>query len=206
MIVTITGPSCAGKSTLEAMLNQHGFGSAISTTTRPMRKGEIDGESYYFISREAFERNASAGAYIETVNFGGNYYGISASEMERLLATGNPIAIVIEPKGQKQIDKFCKDRNLPIFSVFVDNPESVIAERFLTRLTSEVMNNASRHESEIVASYATRLATMMTVERTWVAEAYCAHDYDLILPEFSEANSEDVIGIIINNMALKETT
>ena len=37
MIVTLTGPSCAGKSTLEKMLVKLGFSNAISTTTRQPR-------------------------------------------------------------------------------------------------------------------------------------------------------------------------
>ena len=46
LIVTLTGPSCAGKSTLEAMLKARGFENVISTTTRHCvwQAGDVGGK------------------------------------------------------------------------------------------------------------------------------------------------------------------
>lgn len=193
-IVTLTGPSCAGKSTLEARLKEEGFESIISTTTRPMRAGEFDGESYYFIPKPVFEAERYSGAYIETVEFNGNLYGASVAEVERVAAKGRPIVIVVEPWGLEQISNYAKEHGWGLFRVFVDNSREVIAERFLTRYARE--NHTAcilRDESlrvKTLATYSSRLATMMEIEPRWKEQA--APFTDLYLPRFDETNMDNV--------------
>lgn len=194
-IVTLTGPSCAGKSTLEAALKKHGYESIISTTTRPMRAGEVNGESYYFIPKSAFEADRYNGTYIETVEFNGNLYGASAEEVRRVAEKGKPIVIVVEPWGLEQISNYATKNNWGLFRVFIDNPREVIAERFLTRYVGENHNAmVLRDESlriKTLQTYSSRLATMMEVETLWKEQA--APFTDLYLPRFDEANIEAVI-------------
>jgi guanylate kinase len=203
MIVTLTGPSCAGKSTLEKMLVKLGFSNAISTTTRKPRVGDVDGESYYFVDRQAFEDGIKAGAFVENVEFGGNYYGLAVAEVKRLKKIGKPIVVVCEPIGQKQIAAWCKANDYPLFAVFVDNPELVVSQRFLTRLADETWGMSSDDILKITDSYARRLKEMMTTERGWVAEAWASEIYNLRLSEFNEANGDEVAGII-KGVAFKE--
>ena len=129
-IVSLTGPSCAGKSTLEQALKTAGFENVISTTTRAPRAGEIDGQSYYFIDKSEFKRLRDTGAFIETVEFNGNYYGVLASEIERLSLMGKPIVVIVEPEGLRQIVAYCRTHDWPLMKVFVGNPGVVIAKRF----------------------------------------------------------------------------
>lgn len=195
MIVTITGPSCAGKTTLESKLVEHGLSRAISTTTRPMREGEVDGKDYYFVSREAFETGLREGAYVEHVEFGGNYYGLSVCEVERLRDAGKPIVVVCEPVGQKQIAAWCKANEVPLYAVFVDNPMPVLARRFIARLSEEATYGLGIDEKTIDI-YARRLCEMMTTEREWVEEAWGSERYNLRVIEFNEDACEVVVGII----------
>lgn len=51
-LVTLTGPSCTGKSTVARKLVELGFVELISTTTRTPRQGEVEGVHYYFRSKE----------------------------------------------------------------------------------------------------------------------------------------------------------
>jgi guanylate kinase len=53
-LITLTGPSCAGKTTLEDRLIKAGFDRVISNTTRAPRRGEIDGVHYHFRTPEWF--------------------------------------------------------------------------------------------------------------------------------------------------------
>lgn len=204
MIVTLTGPSCAGKSTLEKMLVKLGFSNAISTTTRPMRAGDVNGESYYFVTRENFEFGLALDEFVENVEFGGNYYGLTVAEVKRLAALGKPIVVVCEPVGQKQIAAWCKDNGFPIYAVFVDNPEQVIAERFLKRFATELMVETQTGSDKQVATYARRLKEMMTTERGWVGEAWASEHYNLRVSEFNEANDFEIAEIIVG-VALKAT-
>lgn len=195
MIVTLTGPSCAGKSTLEKMLIDRGFSNAISTTTRPMRVGDVDGESYYFVSREKFESGLALDEFVENVEFGGNYYGLTVAEVSRLTKLGKPIVVVCEPIGQKQIAAWCKANSFPLYAVFVDNHEQVIAQRFISRLSEEAMQGLGIDEKTIGA-YAGRMREMMTTERKWVAEAWASKLYNLRVSEFNEANCDEIADIV----------
>ena len=57
-IFVIMGPSCSGKDTLYKELKDY-YGNVLKSivlhTTRPMRKGEVEGKTYYFINDEKFE-------------------------------------------------------------------------------------------------------------------------------------------------------
>ena len=201
MIVTLTGPSCAGKSTLEKMLVKRGFSNAISTTTRPPRAGDVDGESYYFVDRQAFEDGLKSDVFVEHVEFGGNYYGLSVPEVLRLKEEGKPIVVVCEPIGQKQIKAWCKANDCPLFAVFVDNPINVIAERFLDRMANEIVNDRHGKQNTIVSTYARRLKEMMTTERDWKTEAWTPVDpkkslYNLRISEFNAENCDEIADII----------
>lgn len=191
MILTLTGPSCAGKSTLENLLVERGFAKAISTTTRPMREGEVNGDNYYFVPVGTFEVMQTCGQFVESVAFGGNYYGLSVNEVERLLELGKPIVVVCEPVGQKQVAEFCNHKGWKLYSVFVDNPPEVIAERFLSR---HVCDLTFGHDREAVnKAYASRLAEMMTTEALWRDEARERPSlYDLRLRRFDAKNSPEV--------------
>lgn len=184
VIITITGPSCAGKSTLERLLVKRGIAvNAISTTTRPMRTGDVQGESYYFVTREGFEQGLALGNFVEHVEFGGNYYGLSVPEIMRVAERSKPIAVVCEPIGQKQISAYCKENNWKLVSVFVTNPDDVIAERFLERFSQEV---AFAETPESRKSYTSRLKQMMTTERAWIAESEAQDIYDIKLSRFDQ--------------------
>lgn len=205
MIITLTGPSCAGKTTLEEMLVARGFVRAISTTTRPKRAGEVNGESYYFVEQDAFRVMAAAGSFVETVEFGGNCYGLSVAEVVRLIDLGKPIVVVCEPTGQKQIAAWCAANNVEILPVFVDNPDQVIAERFLGRLANEIIEDRNGKQNSIIATYARRMKEMMTTEQAWREEARPAlfsrsPIYKFLVSEFDEGNGETVANFIADHV------
>lgn len=188
-IITITGPSCAGKSTLERHLVERGIAvNAISTTTRPMRAGDVQGESYYFVSREGFKQGLALGNFVEHVEFGGNYYGLSVPEIMRVADQRKPIVVVCEPIGQKQIAKYCKANGWKLVSVFVSNSDAVIAERFLGRFANELASAgiAVGAATPVVERYAGRMEQMMTTERAWIAESEAQDIYDIKLSRFDQ--------------------
>lgn len=87
-IVILSGPSGSGKSTIVNRLIEEcpvKLVKMISATTRSKRVGEVDGEDYYFISVEEFERRRLLGAFIECENVysSGNWYGTLKSELNR---------------------------------------------------------------------------------------------------------------------------
>ncbi|HUY34146.1 MAG TPA: guanylate kinase [Pirellulales bacterium] len=103
-LVVISGPSGAGKTTLLKRL----FGCAevpllksISATTRPPRRGEVDGVDYFFLSRDAFERRRQQGEFLECceVYQRGDWYGTLRAEVTPSLAAGHWVVLEIDVQG-----------------------------------------------------------------------------------------------------------
>ena len=76
-IFIISGPSGSGKDTLlvELFKKCPDIKFSISSITRPMREGEVEGEKYNFISREKFEQMLKDDMLLEHNVYAGNYYG-----------------------------------------------------------------------------------------------------------------------------------
>ncbi|MFR8086638.1 MAG: guanylate kinase, partial [Leuconostoc gelidum] len=78
LLIVLSGPSGVGKGTVrKAIFEEDGvdFQYSISATTRSPRVGEVDGEDYFFVSREAFEDKISNGDMLEYAQYVNNYYG-----------------------------------------------------------------------------------------------------------------------------------
>lgn len=205
-LVILTGPSCAGKSTLEGQLREVGFASLTSTTTRAPRAGEVDGKHYHFVNETRFAALLEEGALVESVRFGDYLYGMTKSEIDRHASYGAPVVIVCEPNGRDQIIDYCEKHDWAYHAVYVGNPDKVIAERFLNRLHGELTTPGTPHweMKGIVKRYADRMAIMMTTERAWAAEAYFQSDmngidrpYDRLLWNFDETNDKQVVAAIV---------
>lgn len=194
LILTLTGPSCAGKTTLESMLKERGFVAAVSTTTRLPRPWEHEGQAYYFVTETRFEEIPM----VESVWFNGNRYGVSTAEIERVTADGAPVVLVVEPNGRDQIREFCRKKGWKHIAVYVGNPVHVIAERFLQRVVQSTAPGSAP-----APAHAQRLATMMTTERRWDAEAeYQAakfkigDPYDIMFSEFGPHNDAMIAEVL----------
>ena len=77
-IFFFSGPSGVGKGTLINHLRETrtDFVFPPSCTTRDPRPGEIDGETYYFITKQEFEAKIKAGDFLEYAHVHGDtYYG-----------------------------------------------------------------------------------------------------------------------------------
>lgn len=106
MIYVISGPSGCGKSTLIRNLlgRLPGLQFSVSHTTRPKRNGEVEGQDYYFVIREEFERMKKADAFLEWAEVHGHLYGTSQDEVSRKSRQGDLI-LDIDVQGARQVRK-----------------------------------------------------------------------------------------------------
>ena len=73
-LAVISGFSGVGKGTaVKELIQQYPYALSVSATTRSPRPGEIDGVSYHFVSREAFEERIAAGDFFEWARYEDNY-------------------------------------------------------------------------------------------------------------------------------------
>ena len=80
-IILIMGKSGCGKSTLERNLIRYApsaFKKVVSSTTRPIRPSEEQGQDYYFLTDEEYD----ATDFIQTTEFAGYRYGSSVAEYQ----------------------------------------------------------------------------------------------------------------------------
>lgn len=104
-LIVLTGPSGVGKGTLlRVLLKRHPeLYLSISVTTRQPRRGEIDGQHYYFVSRNKFEQMIAAGEFLEWAEYAGNLYGTPRTSVERQIQLGQSVILEIEVVGARKI-------------------------------------------------------------------------------------------------------
>ncbi len=111
LLFVVSGPSGAGKDTLvdalRARLQRLRY--SVSATTRAPRPGEIEGEHYFFLTREEFERRREAGGFLECYEYNDNLYGTPRDFVERTLLQGYDLVMKPEVNGALAIKKAFPD-------------------------------------------------------------------------------------------------
>ncbi len=131
IVFIVSAPSGSGKSTLVSglMRNVPRLRFSVSYTTRAPRGAEKNGDQYYFVGREEFERRIAAGEFLEYAEVFGNYYGTHRSELDRAEADGVDLVLDIDVQGARQLKG-----NLPedkAVSIFILAPSRAELERRL---------------------------------------------------------------------------
>lgn len=84
-LLVIFGKSGIGKTTLCDYIGENfRYDVVVSTTTRPMRGGEVDGVDYHFVDEKTFLEMFDNGEFVETAGHGKYLYGIQKKHIESL--------------------------------------------------------------------------------------------------------------------------
>jgi guanylate kinase len=135
-VIGVTGPSGAGKGTLERVVLERipVLELAISATTRGRRASEHNGREYWFISEEEFERRVRNGDFLEWVTYvSGNRYGTLRCEIDRIREAGKVPLLDLEIEGALRV----RDTVPGSVTVFVDAPTFSELERRLRDRATE---------------------------------------------------------------------
>lgn len=129
-IFLFVAPSGAGKSTIikEIFAPEQ---IIKSFTTRPIRKGEIDGDDYYFVNNEEFDYLESLdGELIQKAEYVGNRYGVTKGELESSLKNGHvAIAVVMDGGYDRYVELYPEST----VGVFLSVSEHIVKERLEKR-------------------------------------------------------------------------
>ena len=111
LIVVISGPSGAGKdSVMRALLKRdQKLCFVVTTTTRPMRQGEIHGRDYYFVSHSGFQRMVAAGKFVEHALVYGEHKGITRKVIQKAIDTGRDVVLRVDVQGAATIKTLYKE-------------------------------------------------------------------------------------------------
>ncbi len=146
LLFVVSGPSGAGKDTLVDALRARTtrLRYSVSATTRSPRPGEIEGEHYFFLTPEEFERRRDAGDFLEWRVYNGNLYGTPRDYVEWTLADGYDIIMKPEVNGALAIQAAYP---AAVLIFLVPDRFSYLRDRLLARRTET--NEEIAHRLEV---------------------------------------------------------
>ena len=105
LLIVVSGPSGAGKGTVckELLCQNPAITYSISATTRPMRPGEVNGQSYHFVSVTEFEAMIQNDELLEWAQVYGNYYGTPLQKIRETLQKGTDVLLEIDTQGARKV-------------------------------------------------------------------------------------------------------
>jgi guanylate kinase len=172
-ILVISGPSGSGKSSLVKIVSEkfENVYFSISTTTRKIRDGEINGVNYHFTDVDTFKKDIDDGLFLEWAQVHGNYYGTSLKPIIKAIKDGKLVIFDIDVQGHK----IARDKlENVITSVFITTPS-------LSSLKQRLVDRATDSEEIIARRLNNALCEMTSI-----------HEYDFLLinDDFDKASEE----------------
>lgn len=131
MLYLFVGPTGSGKSTIiKELINYKEFNDSIkyinSFTTRNKRKGESNGNPYFFINKEQFISKLNNGEFIEHEEIHNNYYGLLKETIDSIINVNDCIYFKdIGVEGALYLKNIYKKKVITIF-IDVKNDEVII--------------------------------------------------------------------------------
>lgn len=148
MLIAICGKSGTGKTSVVKELECLGYKKIVTDTTRPIRKGEVNGVDYYFDTEEEFDELLTEGEFIETTS-----YKVATGDVWRYGTTKGALAeapeksvIILNPDGIKALDSV----QIAHKKVLIDSNETIILSRLEKRgdLKSEIKRRMEADEKD----------------------------------------------------------
>ena len=124
VMVVLSSPSGAGKTTLASMLSKlDNFEVSISHTTRQPRPTEINEKDYYFVNETEFKRLIKNEEFLEYAKVFNNYYGTTRTPVINQLDNGKNVLFDIDWQGADQIKNKRLDYKLVTFFILPPSKE-----------------------------------------------------------------------------------
>ncbi len=174
LMYVLSSPSGAGKTTIARALlknDNNNVTISISTTTRPRRAGEVQGQDYYFVGKDEFRDMVDNGEMLEHAKVFDHYYGTPRQPVEQSLAEGKDVLFDIDWQGTQQLSEMSPD---DLVTVFVLPPSRAELEKRL--------RNRSRDTKETEEQIRGRMAKAADE-----MSHYSEYDYVIINNDIDEA-------------------
>ncbi|EFR32893.1 MAG: guanylate kinase [Peptoniphilus harei] len=143
-LLVLSGPSGSGKGTVSEALMKNNDDIIFSTsvTTRTPRPGEVNGENYFFATREEFEEMVEKDELLEHAFVHTNYYGTPKKFVFDEIEKGEIVLLEIDVQGALQI----KEKYKEAVFIFLIPPT-------MDELRSRLVKRDTETEDEIETRY-----------------------------------------------------
>jgi guanylate kinase len=174
-LIIISGPSGSGEdSIIEGLSKRMPLERVITTTSRDKRHGERDGNPYYFISQDGFERGIEEDGFFEYAqHYNDKYYGVTYEEINRVRHSGKVGIWKIDYKGVVMAKELMPE----IIAIFIIAPLDILEARLRKRdtvtdeyieermtYTKEWMKHTDMYDFTVVNEEGRLIETIDTVE------------------------------------------
>lgn len=186
LLIVISGPSGVGKDTVLRRLFQIApeLKYSVSFTTRPARPGEVDGQSYSFVSEPEFLRLIEQKEFLEWARVYDHYYGTSRRRVEEAVNRGEDIILKIDVQGAA----FVRRRRPDGLFIFITPPS-----------TEELLNRLTGRNTESPAAQAIR-------QKEALIELGLAKDYEhVVCNRHVDETAREILGMIAAEHARRES-
>lgn len=135
MLVILSGVAGAGKDTIkkELIKRMENVESLPSFTSRPIREGDIEGETYNFVSKEEFEKMIGNGEFYEYDVHHNQYYGTSRKFLNEKISNGKVIVKDIDVNGTEHLKELLKN-DTKVVTIFLRVPKEELRRRLEDRV------------------------------------------------------------------------
>jgi guanylate kinase len=132
--LVVVGPSGVGKGTLIAILMKEypgHFALCVSTTTRPARPGEVDGQHYHFSEKEAMQKAIKEGKFLESAKVHTDLYGTSLAALEAVESSHRIAILDLDRQGAKNVKAKIPEEVPDANFLFLSPPSMEVLEQRL---------------------------------------------------------------------------
>lgn len=152
-VYILSGPAWAGKTTIWHAIENEAthIEKVVTTTSRTIREGEVDGIHYHFLTKGEFEAQIHIGNLIEYAIVHTNYYGSTHSELERIINNSKSPIYIIEPQGMVHLKPLLEDKWYSVVTIFLLPPS-----------LDELKKRLHGRGTETPEQFEIRLATALT--------------------------------------------
>lgn len=115
--LVVSGPSGVGKTSVctTVIENDPRILPVVTTTTRGLRDGEVDGEDYHFVTDAAFETMLAEDAFLEHACVHGRRYGTTRRAFKEALLGADIVLLEIDVQGAQTLRRILGDRCAEVF-------------------------------------------------------------------------------------------
>ncbi|KAE8728397.1 Guanylate kinase 3 [Hibiscus syriacus] len=181
LILVISGPSGVGKDAVIKRLREvrENLHFVVTSTSRTMRPGEVDGKDYIFVSKEEFLSMVKKDELLEYAMVYGDYKGIPKKQIREFMGKGCDIVLRVDIQGAETLRRILGDSGVFIF--LVAESELALVERLIERKTES--------KEELLVRIATAREEVKLVNR---------FDYVVINAQGKLEVAVDLVGSIID--------